>query len=513
MQQPEGHNRLIAKNATMLYLRMFVTLAISFYTSRIVLKALGVSDYGIYNVVGGVITFINVLTSSLGSATSRFLTYSLGKDDIDDLRKTFSTAFIIHLSLAGIFLILAESIGLWFINTQLIIPPDRMLAANWVYQSAILSTALAITQVPYDASIQSHEKMAAFAYIAIINAILKLLIAFVVLYAAVDHLILYSVLYMVLSFGFVGYYRYYCIRNFEESKLKWIFEKKVFKEMLSFSAWNMYGSVSLTAMQQGVNILINRFFGTILNAAVGIAGQVQAIIYSFIGNVTAAFRPQIIKEYASENYSRVNYLIQIGTKFTAVVGIITIVPVAFNLEFLMNLWLDTVPIGAIIICQILLLENYLNSFHILVYFGITATGHIKMMQFILGTMYIGSLVLFYLALKITHSYVAVYIIGIFLCPLSTLTYCLVFKKNMPAFNLRAFMSKVYLPVTVIGLLSIVMALSSIFLFSSQLFRFLYSLIACTAIVCTLSYYFLLDSYMRSVCKDFIKGKLHKNGKR
>ena len=283
--------------------------------------------------------------------------------------------------------------------------------------------------------------------------------------------------------------------------------------MLSFSAWNMYGSVSLTAMQQGVNILINRFFGTILNAAVGIAGQVQAIIYSFIGNVTAAFRPQIIKEYASENYSRVNYLIQIGTKFTSVVGIITIVPVAFNLEFLMNLWLDTVPIGAIIICQILLLENYLNSFHILVYFGITATGHIKMMQFILGTMYIGSLVLFYLALKITHSYVAVYIIGIFLCPLSTLTYCLVFKKNMPAFNLRAFMSKVYLPVTVIGLLSIGMALSSIFLFSSQLFRFLYSLIACTAIVCTLSYYFLLDSYMRSVCKDFIKGKLHKNGKR
>ena len=170
MQQPEGHNRLIAKNATMLYLRMFVTLAISFYTSRIVLKALGVSDYGIYNVVGGVITFINVLTSSLGSATSRFLTYSLGKDDIEDLRKTFSTAFIIHLSLAAIFLILAETIGLWFINTQLVIPADKMVAANWVYQSAILSTALAITQVPYDASIQSHEKMAAFAYITI-NAI------------------------------------------------------------------------------------------------------------------------------------------------------------------------------------------------------------------------------------------------------------------------------------------------------------------------------------------------------
>ena len=149
MQQTEKHNRLIAKNATMLYLRMFVTLAISFYTSRIVLKALGVSDYGIYNVVGGVITFINVLTSSLGSATSRFLTYSLGRDDIEELRNTFSTAFIIHLSLAGIFLILAETVGLWFINTQLVIPADRMIAANWVYQSAILSTALAITCLLY----------------------------------------------------------------------------------------------------------------------------------------------------------------------------------------------------------------------------------------------------------------------------------------------------------------------------------------------------------------------------
>ena len=318
---------------------------------------------------------------------------------------------------------------------------------------------------------------------------------------------------MGVSVGFMGYYRYYCLQHFEESKLKWRFGKKIFKEMLSFSAWNMYESISLTAMQQGVSVLINRFFGTLLNAAVGVAGQVQAIIYSFIGNVTAAFRPQIIKEYASENYSRVNYLIQIGTKFTAVIGIITIVPVAFNLEFLMNLWLDTVPMGAVIICQILLLENYLNSFHILVYFGITATGNIKKMQFILGTMYILSVVLFYLALKITHSYVVVYIIGVFLCPLSTLTYCVVFKKNMPAFNLRTFISKVYLPVTVIGLLSIGMALSSMFLFSSQLFRFLYSLIVCTVIVCILSYYFLLDSYMRSVCWNFMRNRFFRYTKR
>ena len=235
MSQEMSGNKLIAKNATMLYVRMFFTLAISFYSSRIVLKALGVSDYGIYNVVGGVIVMINVLTGSLGNATSRFLIYSLGKDTPIVLQTAFSTAYYIHLILAIVFLLIAETLGLWFVNTQLVIPLDRMVAANWVFQSAVVSTALSITQVPYDASINSHEKMGTFAYLQILNAILKLGIAFVVLITTIiDHLILYSVLYVVLSIAFLLYYRYYCKKNFEECTLLLTFKKKLFKQMLEY---------------------------------------------------------------------------------------------------------------------------------------------------------------------------------------------------------------------------------------------------------------------------------------
>ena len=213
---------------------------------------------------GGVIVMINVLTGSLGNATSRFLTYSLGKDSPIVLQTAFSTAYYIHLILAIVFLLIAETLGLWFVNTQLVIPLDRMVAANWVFQSAVVSTALSITQVPYDASINSHEKMGVFAYLQILNAVLKLGIAFVVLITTIiDHLILYSVLYVVLSIAFLLYYRYYCKKNFEECTLLLTFKKNLFRQMMAFSFWSMFGSVTNTFMQQGLNVLLNRFFGNI----------------------------------------------------------------------------------------------------------------------------------------------------------------------------------------------------------------------------------------------------------
>ena len=439
MSQEMSGNKLIAKNATMLYVRMFFTLAISFYSSRIVLKALGVSDYGIYNVVGGVIVMINVLTGSLGNATSRFLTYSLGKDTPIVLQTAFSTAYYIHLILAIVFLLIAETLGLWFVNTQLVIPLDRMVAANWVFQSAVVSTALSITQVPYDASINSHEKMGTFAYLQILNAILKLGIAFVVLITTIiDHLILYSVLYVVLSIAFLLYYRYYCKKNFEECTLLLTFKKKLFKQMMAFSFWSMFGSVTNTFMQQGLNVLVNRFFGTLLNAAAGIAGQVQGILSAFTGNITIAFRPQIIKEYAVGNYSRFNYLIQVGTKFMVIVSLLSIVPVYFNLDLLMNLWLDNVPKGAVEICQVLLLTNIFNGFNPFLSFGISATGHIKKLNIILGIMYIAFIGIFYLVLRFTDSYILTYAINLLLSPISTIVYLFVLKKNLEEFEVYKF---------------------------------------------------------------------------
>ena len=508
MQEEVVGNRLIAKNATMLYLRMFVTMAISFYTSRIVLKALGVSDYGIYNVVGSAIVMISTLTGALGGATSRFLTFALGKKDMENLKTTFSTAFYIHLTLAILFVVVAESVGVWFVNTQLVIPEGRMGAANWVFQAAILSTALGMTQTPYSASITSHERMGAFAYIAIVNSVLKLSIAFIVLISAVDHLVLYSILLMILSISFRLYYRYYCIKNFEECRLRLIFDKDLFKRMLSFSGWSMVGSLSLMGWQQGVNILINRFFGTLINAAVGVAGQVQGILYAFSGNVNVAFRPQIIKSYAIGDFQRFNYLIGMGSKFSVLITILTTVPLYFSIDFLMSIWLDEVPASAPALFQILIYSNFFNSFNPYLYVGISASGRIKwrnIMSFFLYSFY---LIATYFVLKYTHSYLIAYAFGVLCSPTDTIICVILLKKLVSEYNVRAFLLKTYLPMTFVAFVSLGIAWSISLLDMNSWLRFFSSVLLCSIVVISIVLYGVLDSYSRYILINYVKGKIH-----
>ena len=506
MNEELSGNRLIAKNATLLYIRMFFTMAISFYTSRIVLQALGVSDYGIYNVVGGTIVLIDVLVAALGSATSRFLTFALGKNDPDNLKKTFSTAAWVHMGLAFAFVLVAETVGLWFVNTQLVIPEGRMIAANWVYQAAIVNFAMGITQTPYNASITSHEHMSVFAYIAVINALCKLGIAILVLCYSGDHLILYSILLMVLAISFRIYYRYYCVRHFEECHITKQFDKPLLKEMVAFSSWNMLGSVTLTFKNQGVNILINRFFGTLLNAASGVALQVQGLLYAFTGNIKVAFNPQIIKSYAAEKYGRVNELVGLGTKFTALVTILTTIPFIFNMDFLMSIWLKEVPKGAVAICQILLFANFFNSFNTFVYTTIIASGKIKNLNISLSAFYIAVFIGTWIVLRLTHSYVWAYILGLVSCPLSTIVYLFLLKRLMPAFSARAFVNNTYLPLFGTGLASLGLAALLSKLLTNPLVSFLCIAVICTSFVMIVAYFFVFDKYVREQIKVFIKSK-------
>lgn len=506
-EEPTG-NRLIAKNATMLYLRMFVTMAISFYTSRVVLKALGVSDYGIYNVVGGVIVMISTLTGALGGATSRFLTYALGKKDMENLKITFSTAFYIHLALAMLFVVVAESVGVWFVNTQLVIPEGRMGAANWVFQAVIVSTALGMTQVPYSASITSHEKMATFAYIAILDAVMKLCIAFIVLISPTDHLKLYSILLMAMSIGFQLYYRFYCIRHFDECHITRRFDKGIFKEMLSFSGWSMVGSLSLMFKNQGVNILINRFFGTLINAAVGVASQVQGILYAFSGNVSVAFRPQIIKSYAAGDYARMNELVEMGAKFSSMVTILTTIPFIFSMQFLMSIWLEEVPVGAVEICQILLFTNFFNSFNPYLAMGINASGRIRNMNIAVSILYIGSLALTYVILKLSHSYILSYSIGILSAPASTVIYVIILKKLVSEFRVGAFFLKAYIPMALVAIVSLLLAWFLSNLGFNQLVSFLLVAVICTSFVCFSVYTWVLDAHSKKIFMNFVRSKLH-----
>ena len=265
MQDTTSNNKRIAKNTIMLYIRMFISMLVGLYTSRVVLATLGVEDYGIYGVVGGVVAMMGFLNASMSGATSRFLTFELGRGDKDRLAKTFSSALIVHIAIAIIVFILAETVGLWFLCNKLNIPEGRMEAAHWVYQFSILATMLSITQVPYNATIIAHEKMDVYAYMEILNVSLKLLIVYLLCIGNFDKLILYASLMLAVSILIMMVYRIYAIRQFPEAHFHWIWDKTYLRPLLSFSGWDLYGNACVIARQQGTNFLINIFYGVVFN--------------------------------------------------------------------------------------------------------------------------------------------------------------------------------------------------------------------------------------------------------
>ena len=460
-------NKVIVKNASMLYMRMFISMAISFYTSRIVLQALGVSDYGIYNLVGGIVVLANMLTSSLSGATSRYITYSLGEKDFEKTRRTFSTALMIHVGLAGLFIFVAETVGLWFVNTQLV-----------------------------------------FAVIEILSSCLKLIIAFITLYSMLDHLILYSILYMVISVCIIVFYRIYCLRNFSESRFIKILDRDLLPKLLKFSGWTLLGNVSLTVLQQGVNIIVNLFFGTIINAAVGIATQVQGMLYSFIGNITTAFTPQIIKGYVESDYKRMNYLISIGGKFSSVCILLISIPIIIKMDFLMGLWLKEIPTGAIVICQILLIKNFFNSFNPLLYTAITATGNIKNANIFCGLEYLLSVGITYLIVFWTHSYIYAFIFNLITSLIACVIYLWALKHEISSFSVYDYVVHTILAVTLLGCVSFGTAFFIERLIQSDIWSFFAISFISTTLIIILSFYFVLDSNSRSFIVLKVNSYLH-----
>ena len=294
MSVKSENNKRIAKNTFLLYFRMLFTMGVSLYTSRVVLNTLGVEDFGIYNVVGGVVVMFSFLNSSLATATQRFLNYEMGQGNALKLEKVFSIALTGHYLIALSVILLAETIGLWFVSTQLEIPAERMHAALWVYQFSILTLAVSIISVPYNAVIIAHERMKVFAYVSIAEVSLKLTVVFLLVYLSFDKLVLYAFLLLVVAVIVRMIYATYCKRNFTECKYRFIFEKDLFAQMFCFSGWMFTGTLSNLFSSQGVNILINMFFGPIQNAARGIAYQIQGTVNAFVTNFMVAVQPQIV---------------------------------------------------------------------------------------------------------------------------------------------------------------------------------------------------------------------------
>ena len=394
------NTKRIAKNTMMLYCRMLFSMLVSLYTSRVVLNTLGVEDYGIYNVVGGFVAMFSLISSSLSSSVSRFLTFELGRGDMERLKRTFSTSLLIHVVLAIIIFVLMETIGVWFLNNKMTIPVERLYAANWVFQGSIVSFMLGLLSVPYNASIVSHERMSAFAYIGILNVILRLLIVLFIAYSSwhIDRLIIYALLLVTVGILMQSIYWRYCRKHFEECRFEFSFDKQYWKEMSSFACWNFIGCTAGLLKDQGVNILLNLFVGPILNAARGIAATVNGAVAGFAGNFMIALNPQITKSYASGDLNYCHSLVERGSRFSFFIMLIVALPVFLEAEYVLALWLKQYPPHTVNFVRLVLILTMVDILSNTLITLANATGKIRNYQLGVGLMLLMNFPLSYLCL-------------------------------------------------------------------------------------------------------------------
>lgn len=443
MTTQQENTKRIAKNTLMLYGRMLFGMLVSLYTSRVVLQALGVEDYGIYNVVGGVVAMFSMISSSLSSSVSRFLTFELGKGDTDGLKRVFSTSLSIQLVLAGIIVVLAETIGLWFLNTHMTIPANRLYAANWVFHASVLTFVINLLSVPFSASIVSHERMSAFAYIGILDVVLRLLIVLFIAYSGLgfDRLIVYALLLVGVVCIMQAIYWRYCTRHFLECQLKLSFDVDYWKEMSSFAGWNFIGCTAGLLKDQGVNILLNLFLGPIINAARGIANTVNNVLSSFAGNFMTALNPQITKSYAAGDYSYMFSLVERGSRFSYYILLLFALPMLFEADFVLTLWLKHYPAHTVNFVRLILLVTMCDILSNTLINLQNATGKIRNYQLAVGGMLLMNFPLSYICLKIGFQPESTLIVALIVA-VACLFLRLLFLRKMVGLSMRRYLHKV-----------------------------------------------------------------------
>lgn len=412
MADHSANNKRIAKNTMMLYVRMLFSMLVSLYTSRVILQTLGVEDYGIYNVVGGVVSMFSMISSSLSSAISRFMTFELGRGDKQKLKTVFSTSITIQVIISFIVVVLAEIIGIWFLNNKMVIPADRLEAANWIFQFSLVTFVVGLISVPYNAAIIAHEKMKAFAYIGILEVLAKLGIVFSLMVAPIDKLIFYGLLLMLLSLVIRIVYGIYCKRNFEECTYCFVMDKPLLKEMFGFAGWNSVGNIAALLKDQGVNVLLNLYFGPIVNASRGIALQVRGAIQGFVNNFVTAINPQITKSYASGEREYMMSLIFKSARFSFYILSLFVIPVLLNSEYILNLWLGEVPEYSVIFLQLSLIYILSESLANPLITAQLATGKIRNYQIVVGGLLMLNFPIDYALLRIGYSPEIVYYVAI-----------------------------------------------------------------------------------------------------
>lgn len=440
----QSNNKRLAKNTLLLYLRMILIIIVGLYTSRVVLQTLGVDDYGIYNVVGGIVAMLAFLNSAMTAASQRFISYELGAGNLNELKQIFCTSVTIHFAIAGIILVLAETIGLWFLNTHMNIAADRMTAANWVYQCSILTFILTIISVPYNACIVAHERMKAFAYISIVETLLKLAIVYLLLILNSDKLIAYAILMLSVSFIIRVIYGIYCKRNFEECSYKFSFDRNSFKEMFAFAGWSVIGNLGFALKDQGSNVVLNIFCGTAINAARGVALQVNGIINNFSSNFIMALNPQITKQYAAGNIQESIQLVYAGCRYSFFLLSIISVPVMVNLDYLLSLWLGIVPPYTTEFLFLALIAALINSMATPLVTAMQATGRIRNFQIIICIVMTCELPLTYITLRLGYKPYMAMIPSIIVVTVGLFARFLLLKQLVKTYCLRYFTIHIFI---------------------------------------------------------------------
>lgn len=462
----KADNARLAKNTMFLYFRMIFIMAVTLYTSRVVLRVLGVEDFGIFNVVAGVVAMFGFLNSSMSATTQRFISYSLGKGDAN-LNKVFSTCVLTHALIALGVLVLVESVGLWFLYNKMIIPEVRMDAAFWVFQFSALSTVVTVMSIPFNADIIAHEKMSAFSYISIVEVCLKLLIVFLLDVGNIDKLVLYAFLLLLVQCGIFLTYMGYCLRHFKESRFRFVYEKKLFSEVFSFAGWNLWGYLASILYTQGLNILLNVFFGPVVNAARGLANQVDGAIRLFASNFQMAINPQIVKTYAAKDLESMHKLVFRSSKFSFFLLLALSLPVMIEAPVILRLWLSTVPDWTASFLRLMLVVVIVDSVANPLMTSAAATGRIKLYQSVLGGIQLLIVPVAYVVLRMGGEPNSVFVVHICIC-LIAFAVRLFIVRGMVGLSIKKYLMEVCVKSGVVTVVATVLPLTLYFSMNNSL---------------------------------------------
>lgn len=493
----------IAKNTIALYFRQILIMLVSLYTVRVVLNTIGAEDYGIFNVVAGVVTMFGFLSGAMATASQRFFSFEMGKGNNENLSKIFSVTLTIYAVIAIIIIVLAETAGLWFVNTRLVVPVQRLTAARWIYQCAVLSFLFTILTTPYMSLIIAHENMNVYAYVSIVEALLKLAVVFVLKIGKLDKLILYGILLLCVAVINTSLYRFYCRKHYAECKFRFVYDKEKFKEIFGFTGWTLFGQFTTIIRNQAVTILINQFFTPVVVAARSIAQQVTNAVSVFSANFNTSLYPPIIKEYSAGNKEEMFRLVNNGSKMTFFLMWIFTLPLVFHLDFVLSLWLKNIPEWTVLFTRLSLIEVLINSLSFPLQIAARAPGKMRTYELTLGIMQLFIFAFSFVFFNIGFAVWTTFVVSSAITVLMMIARLVIVKKQT-GFSVRNFIVQVVFPLTAVCTISGVVAAVMFMFFPKTILSSVLQILFCVAETMACMYFIGMNKNQKKKTVDMVR---------